>query len=234
MIRESFTYYETITTILADRKEDIEVARNAMIEARRDLESYIATDPFFQITYDPLSVSSSAPKIVRRMADAGYEAGVGPMAAVAASIAWEGVEAMVHNGAVFGVIDNGGDIVVYSNRDVRIGIHAGMSPSSDKYAFVLSPRKEIYGVCTSSATVGSSVSFGICDAVVCFSSNPAKADAWATSLCNVILPSAFEKQVPVVSSLDGIYAVAGEWIGMYGKLPPIVPAKVDWDLITKG
>lgn len=234
MIREHFACRETITTILADRDEDIAIAREAMLCARADLESYISSDPFFQVTYEPVSLSANAPLVVRRMADAGRNAGVGPMAAVAAAIAWSGVEAMQQSGASFGLIDNGGDIVVFSDRTMRIGIHAGSAPSSDKSAFLLPPQKDIYGVCTSSATVGPSVSFGICDAVVCFSKNPADADAWATSLCNRITPESFDDVIPHSSSLDGIYAVAGAWRGSFGNLPPIVPAMVDTDLITRG
>jgi len=234
MIRDHFACRETITTILADRNEDVFVARRAMLSARSDLESYISSDPFFQVTYEPFSVSVNAPLVVRRMADAGRSAGVGPMAAVAAAIAWSGVEAMRNNGASFGLIDNGGDIVVFSDRTMRIGIHAGSAPSSDKSAFLLPPQKDIYGVCTSSATVGPSVSFGICDAVVCFSKNPAEADAWATSLCNRITPENFADIIPSSSSLDGIYAVAGDWIGSSGNLPQVVPARVDTCLITRG
>lgn len=234
MIREHFACGETITTILADRHEDIAAAREAMIAARADLESYIAADSFFQMTYEPLDVPASAPCVVRRMAEAGREAGVGPMAAVAAAIAWSGVEAMRDAGASFALIDNGGDIAVLSDRPVRIGIHAGSAPSSDRFAFVLPPRPQIYGVCTSSATVGPSVSFGICDAVVCFSENPAKADAWATSLCNRITPDTFSADLPASSALDGVYAVAGDWIGRWGSLPPVVPAQVDTGLITRG
>lgn len=234
MIREHFACRETITTILADREEDIAVAREAMLRARADLESYISSDPFFQVTYEPVSVPADAPLVVRRMADAGRDAGVGPMAAVAAAIAWAGAEAMRENGASFGLVDNGGDIAVFSDRTLRIGIHAGSAPSSDRYAFLLPPQEEIYGICTSSATVGPSVSFGICDAVVCFSRNPAAADAWATSLCNRITPEMFPAPIPPSSALDGVYAVAGDWTGSWGALPPVVPAKVDTGLITRG
>ena len=234
MIREHFAYHETITTILGDTEEDIAAAKKGMLSARHDLEAYIASDPFFQLSYEPVPVREDAPEVVLRMADAGFEAGTGPMAAVAAAIAWAGTEAMQDSGASFGLIDNGGDIVFFSDRVVSVGIHAGRAPSSDKFAFVLPPQKTISGICTSSATVGPSVSFGICDAVVCFADNPAKADAWATSLCNRITPETFSEVLPRESALHGVYAVAGDWIGRWGTLPEIRPAKVDTGLITKG
>lgn len=234
MIREHFELHETITTILADTPEFIEAAKVGMTEAREELEEYISGDSFFQTTYEPLAVSKSAPLIVQRMSEASFEANVGPMAAVAASIAWAGIEKMREAGATFGLIDNGGDIVLFSDRSVNVGIYAGAAPSSGKFAFVVPPQKEILSVCTSSATVGSSVSFGTADAVVCFSRNPSKADAWATSLCNVVTPENFESSVPKNSSVFGVYAVIREWIGRWGELYNIVPAKVDAGLITKG
>ncbi len=118
MIREPFRFRETFATILADDMDHIAAAKEGMLEARRILEAYIARDPFFQVTYDPY-VPDSDEMIIRRMAEATGKAGVGPMAAVAGAIAWAGVEAMVDAGAVFGVIDNGGDIALVSDRPIR-------------------------------------------------------------------------------------------------------------------
>lgn len=233
MIREHFTFRETITTILAESTEDVDVAKKAMLAVRSELEEYIHSDPYFQLTYEPLDISSQAPLIIQRMAAAGREAGVGPMAAVAGSIAWAGVEAMKENGANFGLIDNGGDIALISDKDISVGIYAGKAESSGKFAFVIPPQSEILGICTSSATVGPSVSFGKADAVVCFSNNPSNADAWATSLCNRISENNFTDIIPKNSSLIGVYAVIDNWIGMWGALPPIVSAKVNTNLITK-
>ncbi|HJK34728.1 MAG TPA: UPF0280 family protein, partial [Methanocorpusculum sp.] len=170
-----------------------------------------------------------------RMADAAEEACVGPMAAVAAAIAWAGVESMVASGASFGLIDNGGDIVFTApDRSVRVGLYAGDAPVSGKYAFVLQPAPGIRGVCTSSATVGPSVSFGVADAVVVFSHNPAKADAWATGLCNELRPTDVGICIPEGTAVDGVYAVIGEWTSVWGTVPEIVPATVRYDMITKG
>jgi len=236
MIREKFAYRETITTILADDVSHIEAAKEGMIAARTGLERYLLADPFFQMSYGPVPASSGAPETVRRMADASFEADVGPMAAVAASIGWAGVMSMQESGAVFGLIDNGGDIVLFSDRDVRVGIYAGSAPSSGKTAFIIPAQTEILGICTSSATVGPSVSFGIADSVTCFSRDPAKADAWATGLCNILTPETFGAAMEWVaeSSVFAVYAVIGDWIGRWGDLPKIAAADVSYDLITKG
>lgn len=235
MIREHFECRETITTILADTPAHIAAAKEGMLTARAALEEYLTSDPFFGISYAPVPASAGAPEIVRRMADAAASADVGPMAAVAAAVAWAGVEQMISAGAAFGLIDNGGDIVLVSDRPVSVGIYAGDAPVSGKYAFIIPPPPEILGICTSSATVGPSVSFGIADAVVVFSANPANADAWATELCNTLLPSDTGIAAPpTAAELSGVYAVIGDWIGTWGDLPEIVAATVSKDRVTKG
>ena len=234
MIREHFEFRQTITTILADDPAHIAAAKAGMLSGRADLESYLRTDPFFGTSYSPVPAEPDAPLIVHRMADAAEEACVGPMAAVAAAIAWAGVESMVASGASFGLIDNGGDIVFTApDRSVRVGLYAGDAPVSGKYAFVLQPAPGIRGVCTSSATVGPSVSFGVADAVVVFSHNPAKADAWATGLCNELRPTDVGICIPEGTAVDGVYAVIGEWTSVWGTLQEIVPSNVRYDMITK-
>lgn len=235
MIREHFECRQTITTILADDPAHIAAAKAGMIAGRTDLESYIRADPFFGTSYAPVQVESDAPLIVQRMAAAAAEADVGPMAAVAAAVAWAGVESMTAAGAAFGLIDNGGDIVfTATDRPVRVGLYAGTAPVSGKYAFVLPPAPGIRAVCTSSATVGPSVSFGVADAVVVFSGEPTKADAWATGLCNELRPTDEGIVMPKGTSVDAVYAVIGAWTAAWGKVPEMVPAAVRYDMITKG
>jgi ApbE superfamily uncharacterized protein (UPF0280 family) len=188
MIRERFFFRETIATILAQEPAHIAAARNGILAARQVLERYIARDPFFSATLEPYEPDSDEPVIVR-MACAARKAGVGPMAAVAGVIAWVGIEEMVETGATFGVIDNGGDIAMISDRPVRVGVHAGTAPISNRAAFIVPPQERILGICTSSSTVGPSISFGVADAVTVFSHDVALADAWATSVCNQIRES---------------------------------------------
>lgn len=234
MIREHFQYRQTIATILADDRRHIEEAKEGMIAARQELEGFLATDPFFGSTFEPYC-PSSPPLLIRRMSSAAGPAGVGPMAAVAGTIAWAGVEAMAEAGARFGVVDNGGDIALVSDRPVRIGIHAGASPFSNRFAFLVPPRQEILGICTSSATVGPSISFGTADAVTTFSGDVASADAWATSLCNRFERCCEELFAPLQgTAIEGVHIIRGEERCSWGDVPPIIPARVDESLITAG
>ena len=68
------------------------------------------------------------------------------MAAVAGAIAWAGVEAMMDAGAVFGVIDNGGDIALVSDRSIRVGVHAGGAGTYLTGSRLLSLRRKKYWV----------------------------------------------------------------------------------------
>jgi len=234
MIREPFRFRETIATILADEPEHVAAAKSGMLKARQALEAYIARDPFFLSTFDPYTPDSEE-LIIVRMASATRTAGVGPMASVAGAIAWAGVEAMVDAGAVFGVIDNGGDIALTSDRSIRVGVHAGESVLSNRIAFVVPPQEKILGICTSSATVGPSISFGISDAVTVFSCDVALADAWATSVCNQIRP--YDQSVLEridIQEVSGVFAIMGESVVKWGHLPPLVSAVVDEQLISAG
>ncbi|OPX65245.1 MULTISPECIES: UPF0280 family protein [unclassified Methanoregula] len=234
MIRERFHFRETFANILADDPAHTAAAKSGMMAARQDLEAYIARDPFFSATFDPYEPDSDN-QVITRMAEAGRKAGVGPMAAVAGTIAWAGIEAMREAGATFGVIDNGGDIALVANRPVRVGVHAGGAPLSNRVAFVIPPQESVLGICTSSATVGPSVSFGMADAVTVFARDVALADAWATAVCNAILPddrSVLDRVDPY--EVAGIFAIMGDITVRWGELPPLVPAVVDEGLISAG
>jgi uncharacterized protein len=234
MIRERFSYRQTFASILADEPEHIEAAKTGMLDARQVLEAYIARDSFFATTFEPYTPDSDE-LVITRMADATRIAGVGPMAAVAGTIAWAGIEAMQEAGATFGVIDNGGDIALTCDRNVRVGVHAGEAALSNQIAFVIPPQDAVLGICTSSATVGPSISFGMADAVTIFSRNVALADAWATSVCNQIRSndlSVLDKVNP--NDVRGIFAIMGDQQVTWGVLPQIVRADVDERLISAG
>lgn len=234
MIRRRFHLRETIATILAEREEHVEAARRGIIRARHALERYIARDPFFSATLEPYSVRTGIP-VVDRMSAAGVSAGVGPMAAVAGAIALAGVEEMIREGAGLAVVDNGGDIAMVTDRPISVGIHAGESVHSDHLAFRVPPQEEILGICTSSATVGPSLSFGTADAVCVVARDPCLADAWATALCNSLSPRSQDaiSRVPW-DRVMGVLAIEGEWMFRAGNLPPLVRARVDRDLVTGG
>lgn len=94
------------------------------------------------------------------MLRAGEVADVGPFAAVAGTISQVAVEAAQGAGAKNVLVDNGGDIAIVGNQDFRVGIFVGVAGGSGKLGFLVRKEELPIGMCTSSGTVGHSLSFG--------------------------------------------------------------------------
>jgi len=232
-IRHHFELRETVATILADDEEVIDVACEGIRKARHEIERYIIQDPFFNLSLEPLTIKEG-PGIILNMAFVSLKAGVGPMAAVAGAVARAGVSAAEESGATFCIVDNGGDIAMITDRPVRVGLYAGSSSLSGKYAFLIPLKKEIFGICTSSATVGHSLSFGTADSVTVFSSDPVLADAVATAVCNLLSVEDQSCLDDIDPQIEGIFAVLGEKSITWGKVPPIIRIESREELITAG
>ncbi len=120
---------ETDLHITADREVG-ERAKELVLRYRLQLQSYINRYPLFRDTLLPMPIDPLAPPLVRDMLEAGSEAGVGPMAAVAGAIAQYVGEALRAEGVKEIVVENGGDIFVYRSGDCTVSIFAGESPLS--------------------------------------------------------------------------------------------------------
>lgn len=175
---------ETDLFILA-QSELIGETLSLIDEFRRPLEEYIRSHPLFLHSLEPLPVEEGAPEIVRLMSQAAQAAGVGPMAAVAGAMA-ELVGKRLLNYSREVIVENGGDIFIKASRRRRIGIFAGDSPFTDKLALEFDPKETPLGICTSSGTVGPSLSLGSTDATIVLSKSAALADAAATAVGNLV------------------------------------------------
>jgi ApbE superfamily uncharacterized protein (UPF0280 family) len=119
------------------------------------------------------------------MIEAADLARVGPMAAVAGAIAhFVGHELLRYSDQI--IVENGGDVFMKSIKTLKVSIFAGTSPLSNRVAIKVHPEKTPLGACTSSGTVGHSLSFGRADAVTVLSRSTALADAVATSIGNIV------------------------------------------------
>ena len=236
-IKEQFQLKETIVTLVADEQAHIEAAKEAIRVNRAALEIYILSDPYFKLTLEPYACPEDAPEVVQRMVKAGNTMGIGPMSAVAGTLAALAVEAMVRAGATYAIVDNGGDIALLNDRPVLVGVYAGQSPIKS-LGLIFEPRASIIGICTSAGTVGPSISFGMADAAVVFSDDVSLADAGATALGNAVgigrtaVENSFEA-VKNISGIKGALVVQGEYIGTWGKVPKITRADVRYSCITK-
>lgn len=155
-------------------------------EMWRELEEYIARNPEFLPALAPLPYRGGS-SIAESMCQAGEVAGIGPMGAVAGEFArrvgeWLAEEYGCHDV----IVENGGDIYIKSSTACDIAIFAGESPLSERVGFHIPAEMTPLGVCTSSGTVGPSLSLGRGDAMAIVCRNTAVADALATAFCNRI------------------------------------------------
>jgi ApbE superfamily uncharacterized protein (UPF0280 family) len=153
------------------------------------------------------------------MMEAGQKAGVGPMAAVAGAVAeYVGRELLDFSPEI--IVENGGDIFLSIDRPRTVGIYAGGSPLTGKLGLEISPRDTPLGVCTSSGTVGHSLSFGKADAVVVLAASVSLADAAATAVGNrVINPDDVQSAIDFagrIEGLKGLVIIIGKNVGAWG------------------
>ncbi|MBL7091918.1 MAG: UPF0280 family protein [Candidatus Omnitrophica bacterium] len=195
-------------------------ARQCLRCQRRLIQDYIRKNPEFGTSLAPYSIKDRAPDIVREMAKACSCAGVGPMAAVAGAVAeYVGKDLLRYSSEV--IVENGGDIFMRTNRIRKVGIFAGKSAYTAKLALEIAPEG-ILGICTSSATVGPSLSFGKADAAVVISNSAILADAWATRLGNMVKTADdIEKTLNFVKDkpeIKGTVIIVGDKIGVWGDI----------------
>ena len=184
LIKFEVVVKETDLLVLAERDLSQDT-RESVLKYRHQLETYIAMNPEFQKSFIPFTDDPYAPEIVQEMIRASQLAHVGPMAAVAGAMA-ESVSKDLLKLSKEVIMENGGDIYLATSKERTIGIYAGDSPLSFKIGIVIEPEETPLGVCTSSGTVGHSLSFGKANAVCILSKSAALADAAATAVGNVV------------------------------------------------
>ena len=174
---------------------------------RRQLEDYIRLKSSFLSTLLPYPEDPFAPEMIREMISVTRMFGVGPMAAVAGTIAqFVGRDLLKHTEEV--IVENGGDIFLKTRSPVTVSIFAGSSKLSDKLGLIIHPEQMPTGICTSSATVGHSLSLGIADAVCIVARSASIADAAATAIGNRIT-SVFKLKGVIESIRESKYIKGG-------------------------
>ncbi|MCK5428774.1 MAG: UPF0280 family protein, partial [Anaerolineales bacterium] len=141
--------------------------------------------------------------------------------AVAGAIAeYVGKELLDYSNEV--IVENGGDLFLKVDTKRQVGIYAGDSALSGKLAIEVWPEETPMGMCTSSGTVGHSLSYGKADAVIAVSRSTALADAAATAIGNIMknvrdINKAIDFAMSV-DGLDGIVVIKGSDMGIWGKV----------------
>jgi ApbE superfamily uncharacterized protein (UPF0280 family) len=211
---------ETDLLVRAERDLSGE-ARESVLKYRQQIETYIEANPEFQRSLVPLKDDPFAPEVIREMIRTSQRANVGPMAAVAGAMA-ESVSKDLLKLSEEVIVENGGDIFLATSKERTIGVYAGSSPLSLKIGIVIGPEDSPLGVCTSSGTVGPSLSFGKADAVCILSKSAALADAGATAVGNIVQE---KKDIELglergkeIEGISGILIILGEKMGVWGNV----------------
>lgn len=209
---------ETDLQIAAATELSAEVLE-AVREARQQLRAHGASFPDFLSSLEPLAPPPGCSVLVESMYAAAAIAGVGPMAAVAGAVAAHVGEALLEWSPQV-IVENGGDIFLRTEAERTVAIHAGRSPLSGKLGLTV-PAGSRLGICTSSGTVGHSLSFGHADAALVVSADTALADAAATALGNrVSVPADVPAALEWAQTVPGVrhaLVIIGETLGAWGE-----------------
>ena len=196
-------------------------ALKSLTKHRYSLEAYIKSHPDFLTSLLPLPEDDLAPPIVRDMLAKSKICGVGPMAGVAGAVS-EFVGYDLLNQTENLIIENGGDIFIKSENKLIASVYAGVSALSYNVNFIVKPEETPLGICTSSATVGPSLSFGKADAVCVISKSATLADAAASAIGNKVkskndIKSALDFGIKI-KGVAGIIIILGNEMGAIGEV----------------
>ncbi len=196
-------------------------AYRLVLKYRAKLEGYIGQHPAFLTSLEPLPVGENAPHIIKAMAESAARVGIGPMASVAGAIAeFVGNELLAFSPEI--IVENGGDIYLKSSEKRIVGIYAGESPLTGKIGLEINGEDTPLGICTSSGTVGHSLSYGKADAVIVLSKSATLADAAATAIGNLIkqpgdIPNGIEF-AKSIEGLRGLLIIKDDNMGVWGEV----------------
>lgn len=226
---EEILYKDSRIKILTDKKPLINKAYDELVKQRTLIEQYIKKDPFFLATLKPHKLKSNAPEIVKLMAKGAEIANVGPMAAVAGTIAEFLARYLRKKGANIAVVENGGDIFAITNKPITIGLFSGQNKIAEKLAFKLNTKNTPLAICSSSSKLGHSVSFGKCDLATVFSKKSYIADAVATAVGNKI--KSIKDINPTLNwainlkHIEGVLIIKDSKVGIIGNIPKLLLSK---------
>ncbi len=148
---------------------------------------------------------------------------IAPMAAVAGALAERVGRALQQeplNPEV--IVENGGDLYLEVTSPAIVSLFAGKSPLSHRVGLRIEAELSPLGVCTSSGSVGHSLSFGRADAACILAHQASLADAAATALGNLVPDAgaidaalAWAASVPEIL---GAVVIVGDKLGAWGRV----------------
>ncbi|MFX0057739.1 MAG: UPF0280 family protein [Candidatus Hodarchaeota archaeon] len=227
LYRFHFKEKESDITIISESKNAISIAKNCFDIHRQQLEAYVSTHKDFLTSFSPIKVETEL-EIVKLMANNAFICDVGPMATVAGAFADLMIKKMKKENAKVALVENGGEIAINSEEDIKVALYAGFNNLNLNIGFLIQKKDCPIGIATSSATIGHAVSLGQADAVTIFAENATLADGAATKIGNLVkgkdIDASIKKALDAIDEIDGIRGALisrENKIGQAGKLPRI-------------
>ncbi len=179
-----------------------------LVDLRRTMDAYLLMDPGYKAALVPYDAGLEAPTILKDMSRVSHKTGIGPMSAVAGAVALRVADFIKGKFNVKEVIvENGGDIYADANSDMDISVFAGQSPLSEKVGLHIPAAAFPCGICTSSGTVGPSLSMGRADAMMIVCRDVLLADSYATAFANRI--QTVNDLQPVINRIQNTSEILG-------------------------
>jgi ApbE superfamily uncharacterized protein (UPF0280 family) len=192
-----------------------------LTEIYSKLEYVIEHDRKFKDSLLPVRVKSFYPAEIKRMCLLSSEFSVGPMAAVAGLVN-DFIAEKLQDFCRSLIIENGGDVFIRSDRDIRTGLFIKNPFFKDRIVLKIDKKYLPCGLCSSSGTFGHSLSLGKCDLAVVMSDSATSADAAATAVANSVSNEEdVQKSLEHFSTFDsikGLVIVKDKKIGIWGNL----------------
>ncbi len=219
LLNYEVSYKETDLLISAckDMRFDVfEYIRKLRIE----LDEYIKKNKSFLTSLIPIHFDKKAPPIAKNMMRAAELSGVGPMACVAGAFAYY-VGRFILKQCKECIVENGGDIFMKTETKSVVGIYTNNQYYKDKLKIILEKSDKPYGICSSSAKIGPSLSKGRADLALIVSENVVLADALATKTANIIKKKEdMEKALKYAKMLNvtGCLFIKDDKLGIWGNI----------------
>ncbi|HET6498601.1 MAG TPA: hypothetical protein VFH17_06085, partial [Coriobacteriia bacterium] len=193
---------------LADRAGDL------LAHALWEIESFVRTHPYFDTALNRVEVPAEASEIVRRMAEAGQVARVGPMAAAAGAVA-EYVARGLAELSPDVVVENAGALYLMGREERTVRVWAGRGATSGVGIRIPAGMQPV-AVCASRGEVSAAPLDGP-GAVIALARNGALADAVATALAHRVSEAEdVERAIEAARGTHGIFGVIAVVQGRLG------------------
>ncbi len=204
-------------------RRDLSSAMGSFLHGLRGpLKAYIAAHPEYLESLAPVEVGPDASPLVRDMAEAARACGVGPMAAVAGAIAQAVADRFAPESPDL-LVENGGDCYLHSTKPRTVALLADPA-GGPSLGLLLNPRDFPCSLCSSSASIGHSLSLGAGDLIAVRAASGALADAAATALGNLLRTRRDLSRVTAAAQalqpagIDGVFAQLGGSIAVWGEM----------------